>query len=151
MKLSVAMQNAAVLALASELNGGVIRFYGSTVSEAAALALVPASAGDAVAGTLLCTISSGGLGTGINMDTVPSSGVLGKDTGETWLGEYVATGYPSYCRFSALTDAGGSSTTEVRVQQTVGVLGKEIIISSALKTLGDEQRLDSYFLGVPAE
>lgn len=134
------------------LDGGIIKIYGAVASEAAALAAIPDSADDAFdsnGAVLLCTVSNASFGTGINFGTTSSSGVLSKAAAETWSGDYTATGYPSFARFQSLSDAGGSSTTEKRIQLTVGILNKEITISSALKTLGDEQRLDSFFVGEP--
>jgi len=138
--------------LEAGLNGGVIRFYGSPTSQAAADALIPATADASIgSATLLCTISNNGAGTGINFDTTPASGVLSKASGETWLGDMVAAGYFSFARFSSLSDAGGDSTTEKRIQLTVGVLpDKEIVVASAYKPLGEEQRMDAFYIGFPA-
>lgn len=134
------------------LDGGVIKIYGAVASESAALATIPDSADDAFddkSAVLLCTVSNNGLGTGINFDTTSSSGVLAKAPAETWKGDYVLTGYPAFCRFQSLSDTGAASTTEKRVQLTVGILNKEVTISTALKTLGDTQQLDSFFVGEP--
>lgn len=153
MRVSTGLRNHKLItgSVKTGLDGGVIRIYGSLVSRADALTLVPASADDSVgAATLLATISNNGAGTGINFATSAATGVLAKATGETWQGDYVATGYPSFARFSSLTDDGSLSTTEKRIQQTVGVTDSEIIISSEQKTLGETQRLDSYYLAEPA-
>jgi len=132
------------------VDGGVLRIYGSTVSRAEALTFVPSSADDAIgSAVLLATISVDGLGTGINMAATVNNGVLAKSTSEVWEGDYVATGYPSFARFSSLTDDGSSSTTEKRLQLTVGVVDSEIIISQELKTSGDTQRIDSFYLAEP--
>jgi len=66
---------------------GIDKIYGSPTSQAAADALIPATA-DAALGsaTLLCTVSVSGGGTGLNMDTTPSSGVLTKAAAEAWYG-----------------------------------------------------------------
>jgi len=134
------------------INGGVIRIYGSTVSEVESLTLIPATADAAIgSATLLCTVSNNSAGTGINLATTSSSGVIAKAAAETWSGEYVATGYPSFARWSAIADAGALSTTEKRLQLTVGTVGKEFIISTALKTIGTIQRVDAAYLGEPAE
>jgi hypothetical protein len=63
----------------------------------------------------------------------------------------VASGYFSFVRFSGLADAGGDSTTEKRLQLTCGAVGKEVIVSSAYKPIGEEQRLDQFYIGIPAE
>lgn len=156
MKISTGLRNHILTGgdMEAALNGGVIRMYGSPTSTAAAKALIPATADSAIgSATLLCIISDNGAGTGINMDITPSSGVLAKAAGETWLGTMVASGYFSFARFSALTDAEALSTTEIRMQMTVGTGGdgEEIIVSSAYKPIGEEQRIDQFYLGVPAE
>ena len=130
----------------------VIRLYGSPTSVAAAEALVPATADASIgSATLLATISVDGLGTGITFDTTASGGVLAKAPAEAWKGTMVATGYFSFCRIGATDDVDGESTTAVRAQLTVGVVGKEIIVSAANKTTGEEQRLDQFYVGIPGE
>jgi hypothetical protein len=154
MKVSTGLRNHLLTGgdLEAGINGGVIRMYGSTVSQAAADGLVPATADAAIgSATLLVTISNNGGGTGINMDTSPSGGVLSKASAEVWKGEMVASGYFSFCRFSALGDAGAESAVEKRLQLTVGVLGKEVTVSSAYKPTGEDQRLDQFYLGIPSE
>jgi hypothetical protein len=154
MKVSTGLRNHFLVTgdLESGINGGVIRYYGSPTSQVAADALIPATADAAIGtATLLVTVSLDGLGTGINMDTVPSSGVLAKASGETWLGTMVASGYFSFVRFSSLADDGTLSTTEKRLQLTCGAVGKEVTVSTAYKALDDEQRLDQFYIGIPAE
>ena len=134
------------------VDGMIIKIYGAVASESAAIATIPASADaafDTNSAVLLCTISEDGLGTGLSMHTVSTNGVLPKDTTEVWEGDYVLTGYPAFARMQSIADAGALSTTEKRLQLTVGTLNKEITISTAQKTLGDTQRLDSFFLGEP--
>jgi len=134
------------------INGKVLKIYGSTVSAVESLALIPATANASIgAATLLVTVSNNGAGTGINLATTSTNGVIAKAPAETWIGTYVATGYPSFARMCEVADAGGAVTTEERLQFTVGTVGKEIIISSALKTLGDEQRINAAYFGTPAE
>ena len=138
--------------LKAGLDGGVIKIYGAVASSAAAVSAIPSDADaafDENSAVLLATISEDGLGTGISFHTVSTSGVLPKDTTEVWEGDYVLTGYPSFARFQSIADDGSASTTNRRVQLTVGILNKEITISTAQKTLGDTQRLDSFFLGMP--
>ena len=154
MKVSTGLRNHLLVTGSAKaaLDGKIIKFYGSPTSTAAAEALVPATADAAIgSATLLVTISVGGLGTGVTFDTTASSGVLAKDPSEVWKGTMVATGYFSFCRIVASDDDGSESTTAVRAQLTVGVLGKEVIVSSANKTSGEEQRLDQFYVGVPGE
>lgn len=155
MKVSTGLRNHLLVTGSAKaaLDGKVIRLYGSPASVAAAEALVPATA-DAGIGTatLLATISVGGVvGAGVTFDTTATSGVLAKAPAEEWKGTLVASGYFSFCRIGATDDTDAESTAAVRAQLTVGVLGKEVIVSSANKTTGDEQRLDQFYIGIPGE
>lgn len=154
MKLSTAAQDHFNITGDTEslINGKVIKIYGSTVSLIEALTFIPAAANASIGSAiLLCTVSLNGTGTGINLATASASGVITKASAEVWQGNYIVTGYPSFARIVETTDAGGVATTEKRLQLTVGTVGKEMIISTALKTLGDTQRIDAAFFGVPAE
>ena len=155
MKVSTGFRNHLLVTGSAKtaLDGMVIRMYGDPASVAAAEALVPATA-DAGTGTatLLATISVGGVvGAGVTFDTTATSGVLAKAPAEKWKGTLVASGYFSFCRIMAADDTDAESTTAVRAQLTVGVLGKEVIVSSANKTTNDEQRLDQFYVGIPGE
>ena len=155
MKVSTGLRNHLLVTGSAKaaLDGKVIRVYGSPTSVAAAEALVPATA-DAGIGTatLLATISVGGAGTGVTFDTTATSGVLAKAPAEEWKGTLVASGYFSFCRIVASDDDNALESTEaIRAQLTVGVLGKEVIVSSANKTTNDEQRLDQFYVGIPGE
>jgi hypothetical protein len=153
-KLSTGMRNHLMATddFAAGVNGGLIKIYGSPTSQAAADALIPATA-DAALGsaTLLCIVSVSGGGTGLNMDTTPSSGVLTKASAEAWYGTNVASGYSSFYRFAPIADDGTLSTTAKRCQGTVGILGTDLIVASAYLTLGQQQRIDSYAIGIPSE
>lgn len=138
--------------LISALDGKVFKIYGSPVSDAAAKALIPATASAAVgSATLLCTISAGGDGTGVTFDQVPISGAVYKNSAESWYGENVASGYPSFYRLEEDTDDGTASTTAIRCQGSVGTINTDLVIASEYLTLGEEQRIDSYTIGIPAE
>lgn len=156
MKVSTGLRNHLLITGSAKaaLDGKVIRFYGSPTSAAAAEALVPATA-DAGIGTatLLATVSVGGVvGAGVTFDTTATSGVLAKAPAEEWKGTLVASGYFSFCRIVASDDDNALESTEaIRAQLTVGVLGKEVIVSSANKTTNDEQRLDQFYVGIPGE
>lgn len=143
-KISTGLRNHLLASddLAAGLNGGVIRMYSGTE---------PATADAALgAAVLMVTISNNGAGTGINFEVTPASGILSKATAETWLGTLEASGDYSFYRFSSLTDDGLESTTEKRVQGTIGVLNEDLLVSSISKTIGTEQRIDSYYIGMPA-
>jgi hypothetical protein len=138
--------------LKSALDGKVFNIYGSPTSQSAADALIPATASSGIgSATLLCTVSVSGLGTGVTFEDVPVNGAVVKTSAESWLGENLASGYASFYRLADDADSGLTSTTEIRTQGTVGTLGTDLIVGSAYLTLGSEQRIDSYAIGIPSE
>lgn len=109
----------------------------------------PATADAAVTGTLLCTISLTGTGTGLSLDTAAAAGVLAKNPSEVWQGTNAATGAAGYYRFSAAGDTGVSSATEERIQGTVGLAGADLNLSSISLTSGVVQNIDYYVVSLP--
>jgi len=138
-------------AFSTGMSGYLIKIYGSATSQAAADALIPATA-DATLGaaTLLCIISVNGGGTGGTFDA-PSAGVIAKAAAEVWSGTNAASGYASFYRGVLSSDTGVLSTTEKRTQGTVGTVGKDLIIANAYMTSGVVQPINSYSIGFPAE
>ena len=143
MKISTGLRNhlLATGSLKAGLDSGVIRIYSGAE---------PASADDAVSGTLLCTISLNDGGTGITLDSTPSGGVIQKTPSETWSGTPVDTGTAGYWRFSGTADAGGSSTTEKRAQGTIGTALADMIVASTTFTSGVLRQIDNAAFGLPA-
>ena len=136
--------------LKSALDGTVIKIYGDAVSQAAANALIPATADAAIgSATLLSTISVGGAGTGITFEGTPVNGAIVKTAAETWLGTNGNSGYAAFYRIELASDTGALSTTAIRAQGTVGQLNTDLIIAAAYMTSGQEQRIDSYVIGIP--
>lgn len=110
----------------------------------------PASADDAVTGTLLCTISIASGGTGVNFDTAAAAGVLSKAPAETWSGVNAATGTAAYFRHVAAGDTGVLSTTQARLQGSVGVVGAQLNLSSVSLVSAATQTIDYYSAALPA-
>lgn len=125
------------------LDGGLIYIYDGTP---------PADADAANAGnTLLCTISVDGLGSGINFDTAAASGVLSKAPAETWQGTNAASGTASFFRWSESGGTpAGASTTEQRIQGTIGVAGADLNLSSVSLTISAIQTIDFFNVNLPA-
>jgi len=119
---------------------GLIKIYSGAV---------PATADAAVTGTLLCTISIGGAGTGINFEAAAVSGVLAKATAETWSGTNAATGTASYYRHVAAADDGTLSTTQARLQGTVSTVGADMNLSSVSLVAAASQAIDFYSVTLP--
>lgn len=109
----------------------------------------PADADTAVAGTLLVTIDNGGVGILLGE---PTAGVIGIKSGETWSGVAVAAGAASYFRYVIKgIDTGASSTTEIRLQGSVGTsAGSDLVIPSTTISIGATQTVDQFDLTTPA-
>ena len=113
---------------------------------------VPANADTAIAGTLLCTISINGGGTGLTMDTAAVNGVLSKAPAAVWSGINAASGSASFYRHVGPTDTGAASTTEPRLQGLVGQVGSDMNLSAGVAlTAGISTPLDSYLIALPAQ
>ena len=124
------------------LAGTVIRVYGGTA---------PASADDAIgAAPLLCTISVDGDGTGVTLDATASGGVITKNTSEVWTGDVTASGTATFFRMEFAADTGAFSTTAVRMQGTVGLVGADLNFSSVNLTLGDARRINYFAASISA-
>lgn len=110
----------------------------------------PADADAAATGTLLCTISIGSTGVGVNMAAAAVSGALAKLASETWSGVNAATGTAGYFRHVAAGDDGTLSTTQARMQGSVAVAGGDLNISSLSLTSAATQTVDYYSVALPA-
>lgn len=126
--------------LATLMAGGLIKIYSGSP---------PASADDAASGSLLCTISLNSTGTGINMASTASGGVLAKSTSETWSGVVALSGAATYYRHVAASDTGASSTTQARLQGEIATAGAELNLSSTTLTSGATQTVDYYSVALP--
>jgi len=125
------------------LNGGLLNIYDGTP---------PAGPDDAISGnTLLCTISVNGLGGGLNFESAAVAGVLSKAAAETWQGTNAASGNASFFRFyESGGTPGGASTTEKRIQGTVGVAGADLNLSSVALVASAVQTIDYFNVTLPA-
>lgn len=115
--------------LKGALDGGQLMFYEGTE---------PASADDAIAGSLLWTVTVDGDGTGITFESAAVDGAAVKETTETWCGATTA-GTPNYWRFIGATEKagsiGGSSSTNPRIQGTCGnTAGVDIYLTTPTLT-----------------
>lgn len=121
---------------------GFIKIYSGTP---------PTLADDAPTGTLLCTISVTGGGTGLTMGSAAVSGVLSKPA-TVWSGPIVATNTATYYRLITSTDGGASSPSDARVQGTVGTVGADLNLSTvALVTNASTsaQTIDYFDIALP--
>jgi hypothetical protein len=117
---------------------GFIKIYGGAV---------PADADAAVTGTLITTVSVNSTGTGLSMGTA-AAGVLPKAS-EVWSGVNAASLTATYFRHVAAGDDGTLSTTQDRIQGTVGTAGADLNLSSTALTNGATQTIDFYNIALP--
>ena len=107
----------------------------------------PLNADAAITGeTLLVTIQVNG-GGGMQF-ALANGGTIMKDIDQSWLGNVVATGTPTYYRLCPVSDDKSASTSKVRVQGSVGATGDLKLGTTTLAT-GNPQSIDFYQLRLP--
>jgi hypothetical protein len=126
--------------LRAAINGMVMRIYSGAVPAG------PES--DATGNTLLCTISTSGLGGGLQFEASPANGLLPKASADVWSGTCGATGTASFYRLVETGDTNGSSTSAKRVQGTVGLAGADLNVVNTTFTSSEEKRIDYYVIGM---
>ena len=123
------------------MNLGFIKIYTGTV---------PASPDDALgSAVLLNTISNNSTGTGLTLGTA-AAGVISKTTSEVWSGVSVASGTPTFFRHVLSGDTGASSSTDVRIQGAVAVVGADLNMTNASFTSGGTETVTVYNITMPA-
>lgn len=143
-KISSGLRDALLLdtGLSSCLDGGFIKIYGGTV---------PANADAALTGaTLLCTVSLASGATGLSFDA-PAAGVLPKAAAQVWSGVNAASGTATFYRFAGAADTGVLSTSEYRVQGTIGLAGADMNLTSTVLVSGATQAIDYFVIALPTE
>ena len=124
------------------LAGTVLRIYGGAA---------PASADESIgSAVLLCTISVDGDGTGVTLDATASGGVIVKNPSEVWTGDVTTTGTASFFRMEFAADTGAFSTSAVRMQGTVGLVGADLNFSSINLAPGDARRINYFAASISA-
>ena len=127
------------------LDDGTIRVYSGTVPDDADAALGGA--------TLLCEYTDAGAvlagGTGLDFDTAAASGALAKAPAQSWEGEAVASGSATFFRFVQQADDGTLSTTQVRIQGTVGGIGADLFVASTTFVNSTTYYIDYFAISVP--
>lgn len=122
------------------MSGGFIKIYNG---------VEPASADDALSGnTLLCTISVDDSGTGLTFDA-PTGGVLPKAAAETWEGTNAASGTATFYRFVLTGDTGALSTTEKRMQGSIGLAGADMNMTSVTLVAAAVQPINYFVVALP--
>jgi hypothetical protein len=108
----------------------------------------PASADDAE-GSLVVSIGSDAGDTHCHFLASAVSGVLSK-AADIWSGVAVADATVSHFRLVVNSDTGVLSTTEIRMQGTVGTSGADLNMSSVSLQSGATQTIDTFNLTMPA-
>lgn len=112
----------------------------------------PATADAALIGgthTLLCAISNNNTVTGITFAATASAGAITKNLSETWSKAAVASGTASFFRLVAPGDTGASSTTEPRLQGSVGTSGADLNLTTVTLTSSTVYTVDSFSVTLP--
>jgi hypothetical protein len=90
----------------------------------------PADADSAATGTLLCTLTAGGVDKApLTWANAATGGTLTKGT-EVWSGTVVANGTAGWFRISPITDDGSATTTIERMDGAISTAGAEINLSN---------------------
>jgi|ERR1700712_30431 len=144
-QLSTGLRNAILTAspFKTALANCIINFYSGTMP-ASADAAKPQDA------LLLCTISDGGTGGGLNWEATAAGGQLAKSSSQTWRGNNVTTGTATWWSMQLPNDDGSASTTAVRMQGTLAAIGADINLSSVDLVSGAVQTLDYFVVALPA-
>lgn len=124
---------------------GYIKIYSGTIPEDADAALSGA--------VLLTTYSDAdqgvGVGQGLDLDTAAADGAISKAPAQVWSGTAVATGTAAFWRYEQFGDTGNSSTTELRMQGTVGGAGADLFVQSTTYTSAVLYTLDYFSIAIP--
>ena len=129
--------------LKSLLADGYLKVYSGTPPATADAAL-----GSAV---LLNTYSDDDQGSpnGLDLDAAAAGGAIGKLAAQTWSGTAVESGTASFFRYVKSGDDGTLSTTQLRVQGTVGGAGADMFVQSETIVNGVLYTVDYFSLSIP--
>jgi hypothetical protein len=124
---------------------GYIKIYAGTM---------PASADAALGGATELVVYSDngaaeGAGNGLDLEAAAVDGAIYKATAQTWKGTAGATDTATFFRYEQLSDGGGLSTTELRIQGTVGGAGADLFVASTTFTNAVEYTLDLFSISIP--
>ncbi len=123
------------------LTGAKLRIYGGTVPETADAALGSA--------TLLSIVSADG--DGVTFEVAAPGGSLLKTSAEVWsAAANEASGDATFFRLQFDSDAGGSSSSAVRVQGSAGVQGTDLELPSVALVEGAPLTINSAAFTIPA-
>ena len=129
--------------LKDALDSGFLHIYSGTE---------PATADDAITGlpsSRLCIISINDTGVGLTFQSPAVNGVISKSAGETWNGEIDYTNTATFFRFVGVGDTDALSTTEPRVQGTIGLVGADLNLSNTALVSPGVQTINHFNIALP--
>lgn len=111
----------------------------------------PADADQSTAGcTLLCRYSNNNTATGLTFASTAAGGAITKNLSETWSKAAAGTGSATFWRLVAPGDTQALSTTEPRIQGTIGLAGADLNVGSLSYVATTVYTLDAFAAGIPA-
>lgn len=132
--------------LKANFDDGYIRVY--------AAGAIPVSPDDALVGeTLIVTYSDNdqgvGAGQGLDLDAA-LNGAIPKLTAQVWSGTSVAAATGLFWRYEQSTDDGLASTTQKRIQGTIGGAGADLIVQSTVYADATLYVIDFFSITIPS-
>ena len=143
LKLSTGLRNKMLdtSSLRTIFNLGFLEIWAGTV---------PTDADQTTSGaTLLVRISNNNTTTGLTFAATASAGAITKNLAETWSKAAAGTGTATFYRFVAAGDTQALSTTEARIQGTVGLAGADLNVASMSYAASTVYTVDSYTISLP--
>jgi hypothetical protein len=122
----------------SVFDGGTIKVYDASSTPENADAALPADAVQLVEYSVS--------GAGLSLASTAANGSIEKASAESWQGTASSTGVGVFFRFEKPGDTGESSTTDVRIQGTVGGGGADLFLTNNTFTQDSTYSLDFFSL-----
>lgn len=138
-KYSAAARSAALLAIASALNGGKLIVYDGTPPDSASDSI-------SVSNHVLVTYNPAG---GIQFaGAADADGNVPKSAGQVWSGVVARNGTPSFYRIVSAADPGDNAdTAAVRIQGTAGTSAlDDLVLTSATMASGATETIQAFVL-----
>jgi hypothetical protein len=124
---------------------GVIVIYEGAIPADADAAVSPATeiikytdAGQAIAG-----------GTGLDLAAAAVAGAIAKEPTQVWQGDAGATDVATFFRYEQQADDQTTSTTQIRIQGTVGGAGADLFVASTSFVSATTYTIDLFSLSIP--
>jgi hypothetical protein len=127
--------------LGDAIDGGQLIIYSGSA---------PATADAAATGTVLVTYTEDATGSfNLTFEPSTSGGSLVKAAAQTWSGASSASGTGGYFRYVVTGDDGTPSTTQVRIQGTVGGAGADLFLASSEFDGSSTYFIDAFAIAIP--